>query len=257
MRVNQVMQACEEALGTPIVRDKWPPITVLVYTYDRPVKIRRVLVSLKKRLKYSGELIWRLADDGSPPGYLESIAADFPELELQWTVTNRKGFGANANKGYRARTTKYVLPTEDDLLIVRDIDLDTGIALMEGEPVIGALRYGAVVMDTILCGRVLLGKPPIAYFVFDRQRSKYWNPCGHPTLIQPDFYEAYGYLPEGVRVSEVELAWTGRTYKMPGPEVAILPQYIGRYPFVHLSADRLGGTERDAGYMIELEQTPQ
>jgi len=32
---------------------------------------------------------------------------------------------------------------------------------------------------------------------------------------------------------------------------------VGRYPFVHLGKDRLGGTKRDAGYMIERGETPE
>jgi len=258
MKVNQFTQGCAEVKGVPIVRDSWPPITVLVYTYNRPEKIRRVLPSLREHLKYSGMLLWRLADDGSPQGYLESIADTFPEMGLKWTVTNRKGFGANANAGYRARTTKYVLPTEDDLLIVRDLDLDRGVTLMEGVPEIGALRFGAAVVDTVLLGRAFMGPPPMGYFIFDRARSKYWNPCGHPTLIQPSFYDFYGMLPEGVRVAKVEQNWDRREIaRGPGPEVAILSECVGRYPFVHLSADRLGGTKRDAGYMIEQGKTPR
>jgi len=254
MKVNQFTQECTDAQSQPIVNSAWLPITVLVYTYSRPARIRRILASLKEHLKYSGELVWRLADDGSPPGYLEGIAEDFPELDLQWTVTNRKGFGANANTGYRACTTKYVLPSEDDLLIIRDLDLDRGVTLMEGVPEIGALRFGAAVIDTVLLGRAFMGTPRMGYFVFDRARSKYWNPCGHPTLIQPSFYDFYGMLPEGVCVARVEQDWTRREIaRGEGPEVAILSQYVGGYPFVHLSADRLGGTEKDAGYMIEKE----
>jgi len=253
MRVGQLTQECRNAMGEPIVNSAWPPITVLMYTYSRPVKIRKALASLQKHLKYSGELLWRIADDGSPEGYLEGIAADFPELELQWTVTNRKGFGANANAGYRACTTKYVLPSEDDLVIIRDLDLDRGITLMEGVPEIGALRFGSAVLDTVLLGRAFGGRPPIGYFVFDRARSKYWNPCGHPTLIQPSFYDFYGMLPEGVSVARVEHDWDRRPIaRGEGPEVAILSEYLGGYPFVHLSADRLGGTDRDAGMQIEL-----
>lgn len=238
---------------------QWLPITVLVYTYSRPKKIRRILTSLKEHLKYSGELRWRLADDGSPTGYLESIAADFPELNLQWTVTNRKGFGANANKGYRARKTKYVLATEDDLLIMLDLDLDTGIMLMQAVPQIGALRYDAAVIGATMTGHEFVGPEKlirIPYFVFNRRKTKFWNPCGHPTLIQPRFYKAYGYLPERVRVSEVEQAWTRKAQKMAGPEVAILPQYVGARTFMHLSHPRLGQTDRDAGYMIELGRKP-
>lgn len=238
---------------------QWLPITVLVYTYSRPKKIRLVLASLKEHVKYSGELRWRLADDGSPTGYLEDIAAEFPELKLQWTVTNRKGFGANANKGYRARTTKYVLATEDDLLVACDLDLDTGITLMEGVPQIGALRYDAAVIRCVITGYEFVStdkRTRIPYFVFDRQKSKFWNPCGHPTLIQPTFYQVYGYLPERVRVSEVEMAWTRKAAKMAGPHVAILPHYVGLKTFAHLSADRLGQTDRDAGYMIELGRKP-
>lgn len=240
----------------------WPPITVLVYTYDRPRKIRRVLVSLKEHLRYNGELLWRLADDGSPPGYLESIAADFPDLALQWTVTERKGFGANANTGYRARTTKYVLSTEDDLLIVRDLDLNTGIVLMENVPSIGALRYDIANTD-LFFNRCILGLPglEIPYCIIDRVKTKYWNFCGHPTLVQPSIYETYGYLPEGVRVGEVELTWTRRVSTIPGPpDVVILPEYLKPSCFTHIggaSAERLGQTERDAGWMIERGLTPK
>jgi len=238
----------------------WPPVTILVYTYDRPVRIRKVLESLQKHVKYSGELLWRLADDGSPLGYLESIAADFPELNLEWTVTNRKGFGANANKGYKACATKYVLPTEDDLWINRDLDLDMGITLMEGVPTIGALRYGIHLGSTVLKGHVFKSETGrlIPYFEVDRLKTKYWNPCGHPTLIQPAFYKVYGLLPEGVAVGQVELAWTRKAVRIKGPVVAILSQYAtGYYPFVHVSLPRLGGTERDAGYMIQRGKNPK
>ena len=240
--------------------NNWPPITVLVYTYSRPEKIRHVLAAFKEHLRYSGELIWRIADDGSPNGYLEGIAADFPELELQWTVTDRKGFGANANKGLRAVTTKYVFASEDDKYVLRDIDLDTGIRLMEGVPTIGALRYDAANENIFLSGHIFRdSEPPIFYWIIDRQRSKHWNPCGHPTLIQPDFYGVCGYLPEGVRVSETEQAWTRRASKMEGPDVAILLQYIGPRCYVHLGGgqQRLSQTERDAGYMIELGRDPK
>ena len=258
MRIGQLTQECRRALGQPIVNSARAPITVLMYTYSRPKKIRRALASLQKHLKYSGELIWRIADDGSPPGYLNSIAGDFPELNLEWTVTHRKGFGANANTGYRACTTKYVLPSEDDLVIIRDLDLDRGIALMEGVSEIGALRFGSAVADIVMIGRAFRGTPPMGYFVFDRVRSKYWNPCGHPALIQPSFYDFYGMLPEGVRVARVELDWTRREIsRADGPEVAILPEYLGSYPFIHLSADRLGGTDRDAGLQIELGKAPR
>ena len=257
MRVNEFTKNCEEAKGKPIVSASWPPITVLVYTYNRPMMIRQVLPSLQEHLHYSGELLWRIADDGSPPGYLEDIAAEFPELNLEWTVTKRLGFGANANKGYRACATKYVLPTEDDLLIARGIDLDAGITLMNGVPTIGALRFGAAVIDTVLLGRAFMGPPPMGYYIFDRARSKYWNPCGHPTLIRPSLYKAYGYLPENVAVGLVEMDWTAKA-KGPGPEVAILPQYLGGYPFVHLgSGNRLGGTEKDAGWMISKGKKPK
>jgi len=235
----------------------WLPITILVYTYDRPRRIRKVLESLQKHVKYSGELLWRIADDGSPPGYLEDIAADFPELKLQWTVTGRLGFGANANKGYRACTTKYVLPTEDDLLIIRDLDLDMGITLMEGVPTIGALRYGVHLVGLVLHGHVFHGKQLLPYYVLNRQKCRHWNPCGHPVLIQPSYYKAYGLLPEGVMVGQVELAWTRKAVRIDGPDVAVLPPYAtGYYPFVHLSHPRLGGTERDAGYMIQRGKKP-
>ena len=235
------------------------PITVLIYTYNRPARIRRVLKSLQKHLHYAGDLLWRLADDGTPGDYLADIATDFPELNLEWSVTDRKGFGANANKGHRACTTHYVFSIEDDLPLIRDVDLDMGIRLMEGAPTVGALRYGITLLDTVLVGHVLKDAAGLLpYYTFDRSRSKYWNFCGHPTLIQPSWFGVYGRLPEGVRVARVELAWTRRVAKMDGPEVAVLAQYAtGYYHFGHDGFPRLGGTDDDAGLMIELGKKPR
>lgn len=239
--------------------NKRPLITVLIYTYNRPAMIRRTLQGFIKHVQYSGKFIWRLADDGSPAGYLESLAADFPELDLAWTITDRKGYGANANKGLRALTTKYVFASEDDWQADRDIDLDTGVILMEGVPTIGALRYDAASANIFLSGHVLKGsRPPISYLIIDRQRSKYWNFCGRPTLVRPSFYEAYGYLPEGVCVGRTEQDWTRRTKHMDGPDIAILPRYYGPRCITSLGAGhRLSHTEKDAGYMIEKGLIPK
>ena len=76
-----------------------------------------------------------------------------------------------------------------------------------------------------------------------------------PIDIKSSFLESA--VQRGIPIwSEVELAWTRRVGHIDGPEIAILPQHAGARCFAHLSADRLGQTDRDAGYMIELGRKP-
>jgi len=216
----------------------WPPITVMIITYNRPKIIRRTIDAYKEHLRYDGELIWRLADDGSPPGYLEDLAADYPELNLEWTVTNRKGLASNINKGLKACETKYTFFTEDDWMCIRSIDLTRGMTLLENVPQVAVVVFDtANYRVTLHAYSLQVNGGRVDYYIKDFE-CRYWYP-GHPHLKHSGFHEAYGYYVEGTHRGKAELAFYYQARKVKdGPEVAILPEYTGKRPFKHIGPPR-------------------
>jgi len=216
----------------------WPPITVMIITYNRPKIIRRTIDAYKEHLRYDGPLIWRLADDGSPPGYLEDLAADYPELDLKWTVTDRLGLASNINRGLKAYETKYAFFTEDDWMCTRSIDLNRGITLLENVSQIAVVIFDtASYYVTLHAHSLKVNGEYVNYFIKDFE-SRYWYP-GHPHLEHQGFYKAYGYYVEGTRHGEAERAFTYQAREIKdGPEVAILPDYVGKSPFKHIGPPR-------------------
>ena len=220
--------------------DPWPPITVLIFTYNRPEFLRRTIDAYKEHLQYDGAFLWRIADDGSPPGYLESLAADYPELALTWTVTNRLGLGSNINKGLRACETEYVFFTEDDWECTRSLDLNRAMTLLENVPQVAVVSFDmANYYITLHAHSLKVNGGHVGYFIIDFA-SRYWYP-GHPHLEHVQrFREAYGYYAEGTCHGETERAFNFQARKIKdGPEVAILPEYVGKRPYKHIGPPRL------------------
>lgn len=239
-----------------VVRGKipaeWPPITVLLLTYNRPEILRRTLRGYQKHLKYPGQLLWRLADDGSPKGYLDGLAADFPELDLKWTVTPRKGLGANANTGLKACETKYIFFSEDDWEAKSEIDLEFGLLVLENVPQVAVVRYDIAPTNMFLRGHELKVNGGFVRFFVVEPHSKFWYMGGHPHLKHLGFHESYGYFPEGVSAFNVEKEFTYRARDINGPLVVVLGGYCGRLPYKHIGFPRIKGTSDDVGWAGEV-----
>jgi len=234
---------------------KWPPVTVLIVTFNRPEIIRRVIQRYELYLQYAGPIIWRIADDGSAPGYVESLQKEFARLNLQATVTKRGGFGANLNNGLKAafKDSDYVFLTEDDWATLDYVNVTKGVWLLSSIPQIGLIRYDEIGIDIRLDAAVLkhptlrMNDAWVRYFIFDK-KSRYIYPGGHPNLVHKRYYGAYGFYKEGGEIASVERAFSHVLATKPGPEVVVMSDYVGTPKFRHAGKTWKGTAEGDPNY---------
>ena len=233
----------------------WPDVTVLITTYRRPVVIRQVIQRYELYLQYAGRLIWRLADDGSPPGYVEDLQREFVRLDLQATVTDRGGFGANLNNGLGAahRDSPYVFLTEDDWATIDYVNLTKGVWLLASIPKIGLVRYDESGIHSCYNGAVLkhgsLNRKDswVRYFILSKG-NRYIYPGGHPNLVHKRYYDAYGRYKEGGEIASVERHFSEVLAKQRGPAIVVMAEYAGLSKFEHIAKTWKGTPEGDPNY---------
>jgi len=250
-----------------------PVVSIIIVTYFRKREIRLTIDALRKHIKYSPErLRWHICDDGSPSGYIPNLLRDFPELNFTYTVTNRKGWGANVNAALRQIKTSYVYLTEDDYILQRDLDLSANVALMEAEKQIGLVRFGIVghgfacrMHETDIRARIpdyqendsnrgytgagklnwweIVHEQPPGPFTFYRYSNR-------PHLKHRRFHDFYGLYPEGLSLGATEDAMNHQikdcVRKRDGGPLIACPANFTLWHYDHIGESRQG-TELDAG----------
>lgn len=242
----------------------WPPITVLIVTYNRPKEIREVIGALQANLSYPGELRWHLADDSSPtPQYIPDILFDFAHLNFTHTTTpERRGWGINVNTGLRSTTSPYIFQIEDDYVAQRPIDLERGVFVMEHMPDIGLVRYDGLeghklVLHVEETPRVEGRR--VHFLRIDRRSSlKRKEPYGYsnrPHLKHRRFHGILGGYPEGLKLGSTEMVYAHHVMEFSGRmELAALSDGIDR-AFVHVGKSQKL-TAEDVGIAVEELRIP-
>lgn len=219
----------------------WPPLGVLIVTWNRPNEIRLTIKALRTHLKYHGRLQWHLADDNTGGDYIEQLHKDFPQCSFTSTVTDRKGWGANVNMGLRfLKNLPFVFLCEDDYVATRDIDLTRGVALMLADKKIGLVRYDGIAahgergMELLLRSAGPKGKGNRIPHLIISKKSAHLNIYSHrPHLKHSSFHAAYGLYPIGIPLAQTEQGFATKVKTSSGPEIAILPDYLFT-PFHHI-----------------------
>lgn len=164
----------------------WPPLCVLLLTYNRFQYAKHALALFLQRAHYSGELSLHVADDGSPSGYtdrlLKAVAKEVP-LPAQVTSTNseRGGYGKNYNLALQQihHFAEIILPLEDDWDLQRELDLDPLVrALQEG---IGCIRLGYLGWTQELRGKFIHAAGQ-TFLLLDKDSPEPHIAAGHPRL---------------------------------------------------------------------------
>lgn len=230
---------------------KWPVVTVLVITYRRPIEIRRTLDALRRYLCYEGEIQWHLADDGSPSDYLPQLLVDYDDIRFSWTITERKGWGANVNKALRYINADYIFMCEDDYVAQRPLDLTCGVALMQAVQDIALVRYDGLEGHalTLHLEEVATELGTINYLRIDPVLSKHLNVYSNrPHLFHRRFIDFYGPYPEGKRIGETEEAYAHHVRDL-GRENTNAPWLVALSDGVPRAFEHIGatwqGTEHD------------
>lgn len=224
----------------------WPTVGVLIVTWNRPKVLRATLNALKEHLRYSGPLMWHLADDKSPGSYVHDVMAEYPELDFSYTITPRLGWGANCNTGlmYLNAKVKYIFLCEDDYIALRPIKLDQGVALLETAEDVGVVRYDGIAGHYLNLELRECRNTPVGTFSYLRilKHSPFLYVYSHrPHLKHVRFHDYYGLYKQNIPLGATEEDFAKRVYndKGDGPITSCLADGIQRH-FDHVGKTRQG-----------------
>lgn len=210
----------------------WPTVAILIITYSRPAEVRETLRALVRHVKYEGALRWGIADDGTPGEYVEAIQQEFEELAIAASVTRRKGWGQNVNTAMRrlCADSSYVFSIEDDYVAERELDLRSGVALMEACTDVGLVRYDGIAghrLDLQLReAETRIGR--VGYLRISKDSPDLNVYSNRPHLKHSGFHVAYGPYKEGLSLgaTEEEFAHRVKDMREGAPDVACLASGI-------------------------------
>lgn len=182
------------------------PIVIVLQTFKRTDVALRTIAAAKANLRYGGELLWYVADDGSPPEHYQAVLEAVGDV---WGAhSERRGYGANCNAAWAVANQKSPLTLwlEDDWELRQPLDLYTYAALLMETAEIGMVRLGLLNLD--IRGRTW-AHGGLVYWKLDREPHLEGTPVftGHPSLRHRRYADAYGPYPEGLKPGDTELAY--------------------------------------------------
>lgn len=183
-------------------------LAVVMLTYSPSVESPRhtyakmTWLSLRKHLKYSGDLQFHIADDGSPIEHIYGIQ-DLEDFKFSVTDSCRRGYGANYNTATQSLhyRSDYMLMIEDDWELTRPLDLDPLIAALDEG--LDCIRLGYLGWTQEVTGSLKKFSDQ-TYFVFDNDMPEPHVWAGHPRIETVAFQRSVGPWPEGLNPGSTE-----------------------------------------------------
>lgn len=212
------------------------PIVIILQTYKRTDVALRTIRAARERLSYQGDLVWYIADDGSPAEHLSAVRELLPEAPYH---SERRGYGGNSNAAWRMAdaVSPLTLWLEDDWELTQPLDLTPFADLLMERPEIGMLRLGVLNLD--IKGRTW-GHAGRLYWTLDHIPHHDGTPVftGHPSLRHVRYRDAYGWYPEGLVPGDTELAYAYqyRIGAIDGPAILWPVDYPAYGLFGHIGA---------------------
>lgn len=213
-----------------------PPIVIVFLTFRRTDYAVRTIRGVLDHLRYQGDLLWYVADDGSGAEHLAAVHAALDGQRIIGEHSEHIGYGAGANRGWHVahEHADLTLWLEDDWELRTEFDLTPFAKLLNEQPDVGMVRLGYLNLE--MTGAVF-GHAGHLYWRLDRQASPYVF-TGHPSLRQRRFREAYGAYPEGLNPGQTELAYAWQFRQGKGPDI-VWPAALSEWGvFHHIGAEK-------------------
>lgn len=197
-------------------------VCFLTYTpsmdHPRVQYAQQCLYALTRNLHYrEGELLWHIADDGSPSEHVEKLKEIIIRntgAEPTISVTGHEGYGANMNHATQVLhpLVDIIMPLEEDWELVREFDISNlALALTEGEAVYGysesisCIRLGYLGWTNDL-GGYLVQHAGQTFLRFNEEFCKETHVfAGHPRIETVAFEKRVGPWPEGLKAGYTEM----------------------------------------------------
>lgn len=199
-----------------------PPIVIVLLTYRRTDVALRTIDAAQALLRYAGDLVWYVADDGSPPEHVDAVLTRLHDTMpvgrgFLGHHTERRGYGGNANAAWRAADAVSPLTfwLEDDWELSRALDL-TPYAEALADPEIGMVRLGY--LNRGIAGSTVAAAGRLYWRLYHEPvESVELVFTGHPSLRHTRYRDAYGWYPEGLTPGDTELGYAYEYRTKGGP----------------------------------------
>lgn len=209
------------------------PITIVLQTYKRTEYALRTIGAARELLHYQGELLWYVADDGSPAEHFDTVMASLDPGTLMGAQSYRQGYGANANDAWLAADSALTFWLEDDFVLTQPLDLTPhAYALMDSEA-LGMIRLGYIDGSKLDPAQTFAGR---RYHTIPRDwpDTSFYAFTGHPSLRHWRYREAYGDYPVGLGPGDTELAYAYQYRVGSGPLIVWPEGYPEQGYFAHV-----------------------
>lgn len=180
------------------------PIVIVLQTFKRTDVALRTIASAREYLHYDGDLIWYVADDGSPAEHVDAVREMLPDAPWH---SERRGYGANANVAWQAADSYSPLTfwLEDDWELQTPLDL-TPYAQALNDEELGMIRLGY--LNRGIGGSVVAAAGRLYWRLYHEPvEGVELVFTGHPALRHKRYRDAYGFYPEGLTPGDTELGY--------------------------------------------------
>ncbi len=231
----------------------WPPVIVLLITYERTDVALTTIKGIKERVHYPN-LGWHIADDASNGNHVGRLLdAIGPGYEV--TVSNAEGHGVgrSMNLGMKKclERADIWLHWEDDWVPNMTIELWPCVRLLQENAEIGMVRLGR--LSEGLMGNVIHGGDRL-WWRLDKSRDQ-WCWTGHAAVRHRRFYDAYGGYIEDDTPGHVEMVYQDKFNRTKGPDV-VWPAWL-RYDICDHIGDGYSFKEAMEDKKMTREQAAQ
>lgn len=182
----------------------YPPVSIIIPTYNRASTVKRCILGLWAHLHYPGDISYFIGIDGddNTEEILNQLQRDYQgELELGFFSKPSGSLGANVNRLLKSSDDNYFLQMDDDHILQKPLNLVPHIEAMKNNSQIGYIRLWGI------AGHNYSATLRASYWHVDWRSRELYIPSFRPHLKSRKFHEIYGLLPEGLKLGETENAW--------------------------------------------------
>lgn len=211
----------------------YPPVSVIIPTYNRPDVLASNLLALGGHLGYEGTITVRVGDDfnSAPVTFPDDLNGVLEKRGWLWEYVYKPtgSLGANLNRLLH-RSDDVILQLDDDHILQSPLDLTPHVTRLMQDERAGWIRLW---LPECTCDGS-------QYYHFEAtMKGAYWaikpegelyGPSNRPHLKHRRFHEHFGYYTPGLKLGQTEddfcHRWQNVAREQGGPDV-LIPVHLG------------------------------
>lgn len=207
----------------------YPPVSVIIPTYNRPGVLLGALRALAKNLRYKGYIRVHVGNDGSALDWENIMRAANPYASSLYQDPTGS-LGANLNRLLLESEHDVFLQLDDDHILQSPLDITPHVARLMQDDNAGWIRLW---LPECTCDGSqyyhFQAKMKGAYWAI-KPEGELYGPSNRPHLKHRRFHEHFGYYTPGLKLGQTEddfcHRWQAKAQHGGGPDV-LIPVHLG------------------------------